>query len=126
MGVGSLPNPVEDLGGGIHGNAVADGLEEETQSHEDDHAGKSLWTTPDIDDFGEDDLEETGDEVGGDGGGRGKAVGVKGGGDPWAEKTGGTLLHGIDEVDDEDPGEESVNVFSWNQCSAEQLTSSMQ
>lgn len=53
----NIPDPVEDLGGGIHGNAVADGLEEEAQSHEDDHAGESLWATPDIDDLGERKLE---------------------------------------------------------------------
>lgn len=104
-----LPDPVENLGGGVHGDAVAASLQGETESHQDNHADVTLWSTPDIDDLGERKLEETRDEISGDTGGWSQAVGVERRGDPWRQETGGSLLHGIDEVDDKDPVKMSVS-----------------
>lgn len=99
----SLPDPVENQGSGVRGDIVASSLKGETESHQDNHAEEALWSTPDIDDLGECNLEETRDEISGDIGGWSQAVRVESGGDPWRQETSGSLLHGIDEVDDEDP-----------------------
>lgn len=66
-----------------------------------------MWSSPDIDDLREWQFEEAGSELSSDTGGWSQAVGVETRGDPWTQKAGGSLLHSIDEIDEEDPGDEN-------------------
>lgn len=55
----NVPDPVENLSSGVHGNTVAASLQGEAESHQDDHTDETLWSTPDIDNLGECQLEKT-------------------------------------------------------------------
>ena len=88
-----VPDPVENLGGGIGLHVLAGGHHDEADGHERDHDGETLGSAPDIQNLGEGKLEKSSDNVGHDVGSGSKRVLVEAAGDVRCEREAHTLLH---------------------------------
>ena len=73
-----IPNPVEDLSSSIGLHIVTGRHHDKTKSQDEHHQRKALWSTPDIKDFRQRELENATDEAGHNGGRSSERVLLKG------------------------------------------------
>lgn len=105
VGDAVVSDPVEDLGSSVGLDTVTSSHHDETNGQAEKHGAETLRTTPDIEDLGERELEQTTDQAGHDAGGGRQGVEVEGTGNVRVETGGHAGLEGIDEVEDPDTGD---------------------
>lgn len=95
----NIPDPVEDLGSSVSLDILADSHHDQTELHQEEHAGETLWSSPDIKNLRKWYLEDTSNEAGHDRCGCCQRVGRERTGNKWSERASGGRLRSIDKVD---------------------------
>ena len=93
-----VADPVEDLGGSVHLDAVAGRHEDQAEGGQDDADEVTNRAAQDVKNLGERELGDTSNDAAHDHDGGSQGVLVERGSHIGAEGTSGSLLHGVDKV----------------------------